>query len=153
MATQQWSKAQKLLNHHQVKMIISRVTEVQGSNLLVTARKSTSYNNETILLGDHHRLPPPTHFGVRHSRNGMVSAPFHQLQKPRGGSKCAYTDIVSIFIHYWVPSPSFNCWIYKSERAFVWSPPSTYLLGQSSLYNSRQMDFLILHKGDLRAQA
>lgn len=57
------------MNHHQVKMIISRVTEVQGSNLLVTARKSTSYNNETI-LGDHHRLPPPTHFGVRHPGMG-----------------------------------------------------------------------------------
>lgn len=82
LAKQQWSKAQKLLNHHQVTIIISRVTEVQGRNLLVTARKSTSHDNETILLGDHHKCPP-THFWVRHSKSGKVSAPFISYKSKR----------------------------------------------------------------------
>lgn len=50
-------KGPKLSNHHQVKIFISRVTEVQGK--LVTVRKSTSCDNEAVLLD--HRSPPP-HF-------------------------------------------------------------------------------------------
>ena len=65
-------KGQKLFNH-QVKIFISRVTEVQGKS--VTVRKSTGCDNEAVLLD--HRSPSPLLNGTPLVVDGLSS--FYQL--------------------------------------------------------------------------
>lgn len=149
MAIQQWLKAQKLFNH-QIKIIISRVTKVQGRNILVTARKSINHHNE-IILGGHHTFPLPllskTHAWDRWSLFLLSTI------KPEGGSKCSYADILSTNTHSLLGSnPHPLSAGYNNQKEL--SSPSTHPLGWSPLYDLRQIDFLILDtKGDFRAQA
>lgn len=90
----------------------------QGRNLLVTARKSTSSDNETVLW-DHHRFPPP-HFWMRHSRwpgDGWFQFLLSGI-KPGGGFKCPYADIISTDTHSLLgsnPHPSISVYTNQSE--------------------------------------